>query len=676
MDVPEEKTNTLSRCGSFYYNTLVDASKEEAEFVSHLTWESRIFSQLNNINTAVIGKSHYRDFFHVVKFSDADISWCGLKEALQKRSNTHAYNIYAENYRNRYGDYQLGPVAMLKTELDKILTDEEDNKLLVSVDDDGDATLPGYILPEWELVVDPSLLVTSIKAPGGTLLLAGQDFCAEYGRIRFYENPIHLFPRMQFFAQSCFWRKPSLYNHMLQLGSVYDPPVYVLKHYRAAQTPESLYLATAQACGMAVTRVICKVLHVSPLHLGYAYDTTDGRYDAPYPHTKLRIGAVLPEAYVIGGRELFLLCGPTTALPEAVHYLNLDMALPIKGLSAPNQTIEIYDDDGNYRPQYLGTTEALEAFWDYVNAMEPVVLRARSVSENGIEHFRNTVCGGKSIVACINEETMPSDMRMRLLEFLTREAPVGSVLAIGEMNSQPPEPEYGRIYNNTFVFGRSGIENPWGFGTYMAFADPTPSVAATGETLIVEATAGLCHVRLFETEGRTYPTDWRTDINWRNTSALTDFNAQVGASLTADIMFTSPSTYAMERNPGGSYKTNNFVTVDFDLSDEVEYEVIIYILAAAGSQNYIPPTKLTGFSTEGLSNVEVLAAKPAGNGFADGNIDSSWAVNGGYPTLVKMTGKLVPDGAGGVQRVRLEGNTYRTGIGAISIIITTAPKNV
>lgn len=363
MDTLEEQANTLSRCGSFYYRILTDASKEEAEYMSHLTFCNRTNAQLRQISNAVLGGCYYKDFYRTLRFTDADVDWNGVEEALQRRDTTDNNPVPA-----RYEQLTIEGAFLGQTDETHVAADS-DAKAILFPDADSSITLPTTQELTWDLRIDPNVMVTSIEQPDGTLLYANIDFGSTFGKLTFLVNPIKLFPNMQLFARSYTGRMPNLYNYMLRLDDVYGPVDRVLYHYRHAQTPKSLYYASAQACGLAVVRQDCTIVSVAPLLDGYAYSTTDGVYDAPYPHSKLAEGTELKKDTVIGGDELYVLCGPHDPLPPSVTSISLDNILPVKGLSAPNADIAIYDSNGLYHPMYEGPAKKLEQYQAFLQAV-------------------------------------------------------------------------------------------------------------------------------------------------------------------------------------------------------------------------------------------------------------------------------------------------------------------
>ena len=548
MRSADEKANTLSRCGSFYYRTLVEKAKSEAEFVSHTSWNTRAFAQTQNIANAVTGGSYYNDFYKTIQFTDADINWFGTKAGLQVRTgpfiawttnkttevvkeikasgNPDAANIIGceigASYRpavgsfissvavsvqstteddvwlslwrvgsgitptmfakskkaakfnttkaiwefdpielteyhvgtqngqtarlflqfnskepdsntgwsgssstasntsvirasttsrgqiantdcallgssfnwinnfsaeveflnvitsltnpvnvdvpaNRYDTIEVNDYSAIATAQNDVLTDEASDTILVPIAG-STVVLPATAELRWELTVDENILVTSIKKSDGSIMYMNQDYIAEYGKLTFLENPISLFPSMQFTALSYTVRQPNIFNHMLNLGGVIGPVDRVLAYYRTTQTPKAFYLAACQACGLAVVPATCTVLEAYPLQDGWAYITTVGRIDAPYPHYKLELNTTLQKDTVIGGNELFQLIRPEDALPASVEAIELGTAIPIPGLSAPNSDIVIIDSAGNVAPEYEGTPEAQQAWLNYVKS--------------------------------------------------------------------------------------------------------------------------------------------------------------------------------------------------------------------------------------------------------------------------------------------------------------------
>ena len=597
MDVLEEKSATLAKSGSFYYRSLFGEARKEAQFISHLPWQVRIFQQAENASKMVLSGTYLRDNFRVIRFSDADWAVSTTEDALQQRykmmtlvATSPAYPIpltpvnsddlwdytqgdtiieanWAQITLNEDILVPSGLLHSVKMELGDNVTPEScylslwelqsDNSYkflgssmaavalsatvqwnfsklevgtkqlrmtlsaspgkegqlleaftqvdymgngteLQDVDGDliqgaipkitfiisegattiavnntpSDLTLNGYtgltteyadtaaveqsvaIFPDpagsisiprgtealFYLRVNPDYLITSISLESGHTLYAGSDFVSEFGLLTFYEHPVKLFPSMKFMAKSYIQRVRNIYDYVLRLDDVYGPVDRVLNYYRGSQSIRSLYLASAQAAGLAVVRKDCRVLKTDTLLDGYTYWTTDGRYDAAYAHTQLTVGSELQAGYVVGGHELYEMYGPEDELPGYITELNLDGVLPVKGLKAPNEVISLISGDPlRYQPAYNGPEDALERYWDFAEAAVPPDQRpVRLVEgeyvatvpdqENAIEHVRSTVCANKLVVACVNEEKMTRDMQLRLYTFIKRELPMGCVL--------------------------------------------------------------------------------------------------------------------------------------------------------------------------------------------------------------------------------------------------------
>lgn len=613
MNPLNEKANTLSRCGSFYYRTIVDESKAEAEFVSHLPSLTRLVPLGNKISTAIQGGCYYQDYYKLIKFTDADIDWNGVKEALQKRVRggmgvitdkieqisvskarelgTQAWELLEEDlptglkriielkmqvlntapieepvylqvfhttysdetpintliatsttaisvvagqiFSWKFNDLLLGTALLANkgkvsfqftknsastwqdadtvphnivvgagsyvpsVQFWRLAAPEQSMPALnrpshLTIEDHffaGDdkwnwiaregtpqpIAFPGgessIVLPEnqeliWDLHIDKDIMVTSIRKDDGTILYANQDFASQFGKLTFLQNPIALFPKMQFMAQSYTGRMPNLYNYLARVDNVYGSIARVVRYMRGSQSIKSLYYASAQAAGLTVVEQDCTVVAVSPLLDGKAYITTAGRYDAAYPHTPLKVGTKLSKDYIIGGNQLYRLIGPYDPMPSNIAGLNLGTALPVPGLFAPNKEIAITDEAGNYRPAYTGDASALKAYYDYIDAQQNQ-LQEPNRRENGMQHFRYTACPNRCVVACINESYMTSQMKLRLMTYLQRELPIGSVLVTASLPNIVNEFQ-SSIDGTEFVLEelRAGLDQLVGAGNY------------------------------------------------------------------------------------------------------------------------------------------------------------------------------------------------------------------
>ena len=537
MNPLDEKANTLSRCGSFYYRTLIDESKADAEFVSHAHSYTRLMPLGNKITTAIKGGCYYEDYYKIIKFTDRDVDWNGVKQALQYRVRGGMGNITSElEYVSSSKARELGTSAwvLLKEDVPTGLIDvasvqmqtlstapvEEPVFLQVYIidpegaaihlatstqsvtlaagefaewsfaeafigtdiynqnsqiafqfttnanstwqDDDYVPThlavgagayvpavqfyklaaapaLPAFnrpaqltiedhffmgddkwnwlskegtpqpiafpggekdiILPEsqeliWDLHINEHIMVTSIKMDDGTMLYANQDFASQFGKLTFLKNPIALFPKMQFMAQSYTGRMPNLYNYLVRADEVYGSIGKMMNYMRGSQSIKSLYHASAQAAGLAVIEKDCTVVAVSPLLEGKLYITTAGRYEANYPHTPLKPGTKLPKDYIIGGNQLYRLIGPYDPMPSNITGINLGSALPVPGLVAPNEDITLYSSYGLYAPAYKGDNAALSAYHTYLNDMSDLRLTKFS-GKNAVQVIKPLVAQNK-----------------------------------------------------------------------------------------------------------------------------------------------------------------------------------------------------------------------------------------------------------------------------------------
>lgn len=537
MNPLDEKANTLSRCGSFYYRTLIDESKADAEFVSHAHSYTRLMPLGNKITTAIKGGCYYEDYYKIIKFTDRDIDWNGVKQALQYRVRggmgnitseleyvssskarelgTSAWvllkedvptglidvasvqmqtlstapveepvflqvyiidpegaaihlatstqsvtlaagefaewsfaealigtDIYKQNsqiafqfttnanstwqdddyvpahlavgagayvpavqfYRlaaapalpsfNRPSQLTIRDHFFMGNDISNILSKEGTSQPIAFPGEEEDIELPETQELIWDLHIDKHIMVTSIKMDDGTMLYANQDFASQFGKLTFLKNPIALFPKMQFMAQSYTGRMPNLYNYLVRADEVYGSIGKMMNYMRGSQSIKSLYHASAQAAGLAVIEKDCTVVAVSPLLEGKLYITTAGRYEANYPHTPLKPGTKLPKDYIIGGNQLYRLIGPYDPMPSNVTGINLGSALPVPGLVVPNEDITLYNSYGLYAPAYKGENAALSAYHTYLNDMSDLRLTKFS-GKNAVQVIKPLVAQNK-----------------------------------------------------------------------------------------------------------------------------------------------------------------------------------------------------------------------------------------------------------------------------------------
>jgi hypothetical protein len=276
------------------------------------------------------------------------------------------------------------------------------------------------------LYIDKDIFVSTITTDTGTLLVNGVDFVSFFGLLLFKENPVALFPKYKFVASSMTRRHINILSYPLGV-EVYGPIDRIMTYYRTTQSPKAFYLAAAQAIGMCVVPEDCIVLHVEPLHKGYAYITDKGKLDAPYEHTVIT-SPDLKKDTVIGGPELFDVVFDGDPIPSDLKSVNLDYLLPVSGLSAPNDTITI-SSGGKFDPAFEGPASVKNKYIEFVKEQNGGELPVSDEEDtNAIKYVRDEMAPNRCLILRINESRMYRDMRMSLDSFIERELPIGVVL--------------------------------------------------------------------------------------------------------------------------------------------------------------------------------------------------------------------------------------------------------
>lgn len=406
MDAIEEKFSMLPRAGSFYYKNLGRQGAKDARILTFIHSLCRAPRQLENAADLTLSGGYLRDNFLVVRFKDNDVLYYGTGAAQQKRFG----------YKSKAG--QTANRAAHLTAYDGIALTNESNKMLAEntvtdIVESREAPLKfpykhmslwsEETMPLYGLRVDRNVCIEVIESRSGVKYYKNKDFFSYYGLVNFIENPHKLFPENSFMAVSYVRRRRNLLSFTLQLHDVYGPVDRVMHYYRRSQNIKSLAMAAAQAAGLAVVREDCVVKAVYPLHLGYAYMTTSGQYDAPYRHKPLKEGDELHEDDIIGAGELLHIYPDSDNVyreydgtPEEyphVASINLDSLLPVKGLSVSGdplpgmslwKDVVLIGEDGTeytrpdgyepterekvgrlFFPDFQGTAKAKKAYWEW-----------------------------------------------------------------------------------------------------------------------------------------------------------------------------------------------------------------------------------------------------------------------------------------------------------------------
>lgn len=420
-----EKNNMLSEVGDFWYKVLSEGDIPTAHRLTHLPLQSRILRQAESICSMFTTGGHFKDNFLLIKFKDADVIWYGKEDALQHQHNVGRLPDGTSG-NSRVLDLSIPDHTFLSSETEELLGVPYHAAALPDIGEDMSFASNSRL--QYGLKVNPNIRVTSIQKKDGKMLYEFQDFESEYGLIRFYSNPISLFPQMELMAYSYDLRARNIYCYPLGVD-VYGPVDRILHYVRIGQSPKSLHLAAAQAAGLPVVKKDCEISAVEKLHDGVIYYTTTGdKYDADFPHTHLPVGERLKEESIIAGDQLFKLITPGDPVPNSLPYINPDFALPVKGLRIPNKTIVIRSSTTSLRPAFEGSTEALEKYYAWLQRYDGQDYSQLPTEMNGIAFAERYLCCNRAVIACVNIHQMPGGMYLRLISFLRRELPLGSVL--------------------------------------------------------------------------------------------------------------------------------------------------------------------------------------------------------------------------------------------------------
>lgn len=457
MDILTEKSNTISRCGSFYYQTLEDETKDLAEFISHITWYNKIPSKLKKIEEALKGGAFFLSYYDVIKFNDKDVSWRGIKEALQYRVQGPAARKVDDTYEaapdtirypGRLANLTINASVVAEANEQDVYTATEQSSTILYPKTGETIILPDTVIPKWDISIDDNIYVISIIIDG-KILITGQDFESDFGRLTFLKNPITLFPSKKILALCSQIRFKNIYNYIIGATNIYGDISYVLKYYRNSQTINTLKLACAQFAGLTVVKDQCKIIDVKKHNIGATYITNNGVLDARYNHNIYKVGTILNQDTIIGGNSLFNIYSNYDSIKNNNITISLNGILPISGLYASNSkdmefsVISSTQDKPKYIPLFSGDSSSLDSYKEYVNSIGGVAVDIDTTSSfdesstetikwgkgSELKYVMTTLLNNALFLVKYDKSLLTDRMIIDIKTFIDREKPVGSFIS-------------------------------------------------------------------------------------------------------------------------------------------------------------------------------------------------------------------------------------------------------
>lgn len=304
------------------------------------------------------------------------------------------------------------------------------------------------------------------------VLVNGIDFESRPGAIVLRESPGDVFAAGGFTVLHGYQDLPLPYNYPMRLnGSPYGHS-FVASYYRGGSSVTAFAQAAAQACGLLVIEQDDTLVHLHHLAEGvvrYVF-AVSGPLEVTYPHALLEVGRDYPRGHIVS--DGFSLARATTTgwLKRAVgaDTFSLDGVLPVKGLSLPPSTIPadyvlVSDDDRPHaRLHFAGSDTALADLWETQrqhelrtgNFLADTLLFSAGQTYRQVDFHTllEVYYGPRLLLLRPQLEQAPTDFQTRLLEFVTREKPLGAVILIQAPHADtpagpPPTADNALLYN-------------------------------------------------------------------------------------------------------------------------------------------------------------------------------------------------------------------------------------
>ena len=373
-----------------------------------------------------------------VQFSPAAVVQIGadLQERMLVQAQTSEGGVYVLRRPSSYHLRTTGAVPVLN-ENNEIISNEMGETILTFVGP-GDvvsfclsatALYPRYVVPI------PEGLRPTMLSVGDRDLVVGLDFVVGDGCIITHETPELLFPEHFFMIRSARTTTTAPLSFTWQLDGLTTPGVKVSRYLRESQSLYSFRLAILEVAGITMLPKagILQAIKVHGDTTRYIFE--DFVVAVPYAHTPLVIGAFYDQDYAISdGLQVF---GPSGGSwwreLDWSEGLSLDGLTPFSGLVVPDQVVRFSWSAGEFFP-ISGDSAVRAKFWAHVRQSEEITghpltdVAPDGSCRNPIDFIFQFLLGSRAVIVRIDPDVLGGLNTKRVLDFIHREHPVGSVV--------------------------------------------------------------------------------------------------------------------------------------------------------------------------------------------------------------------------------------------------------
>lgn len=310
---------------------------------------------------------------------------------------------------------------------------------VVAVEDGLTGSDPLYVLP-----IPPDLTPIVIATRSERTLVQGIDFETGPGYIAMRESPSDTFHPGGFVVLVGRRELPLPYNYTMQINGPAYGHSYVADYYRGAQSVVSFERAAAQAAGLLVIEQSDLLLQAQQLtadEVRYVFANA-GIVDVGYPHDALVVGRDYPKGFIVGAGFRIHRGDAAGWLKRAVgeRVVSLRGVTPVADLFLPPGPLRVTFEGDTARLHVTGASAGVIAFWnlqrnhELLHGVHFVEAAALSPDNPAVMIDLHTVLEayyGRSLLL-VDPGGLDADplLTARLLEFVEREKPLGSVVLV------------------------------------------------------------------------------------------------------------------------------------------------------------------------------------------------------------------------------------------------------
>jgi hypothetical protein len=434
-----------ARISTFWTEGLADGTPRDiGQWLMSLSAASTVSRDVQNGIRRMVGLTEQLLENQAIPFKTSDVVQIGadLQQRLLAKVGTPEGSFYVLR---RPPSYQLPPAgaAPLLNENYETITNEAGDVILTFVEPGESATFAGHasmLSPRYVIPFPAGVFPSVIRSDLGDLAV-GLDFTIGEQCLVFNELPGKLFPQNFMLVLGAESSTCAPLSFTWQVDDLKTPGLHIAHYLRQSQSFSAFRLACLEVAGIRLLPREGILQDIKTAGGTSHYIFEDFVIEASYPHTALEIGTFYPKNHPIG--DAVQLFGPTGGAWWRVldwsQGLSMDELCPFKGLVIPDQRVGFGWTGGEFFP-IQGDGVSRTRYWEHVRQAELTTGHqwTDAVADgsylNPIDVFFQHLLGSRAVLVRLDPDSLGKPATNRLLEFIQRERPIGSVVITSTQN--------------------------------------------------------------------------------------------------------------------------------------------------------------------------------------------------------------------------------------------------